>query len=90
MIRQESFVPTTDFEEKMTASFLKKFKQCVDQNFSATTISVLQEYLTCVIAVAEIDDKYIKYFCQIDEDELSNLLIAMFSKFKNSPLIMQN
>ena len=72
---------TPVLEEKITASFLKKLRGCVDQNFSISTVHILEEYLACVLTVSEIDDKYVKYF-YID-DEICHLLIAVLSMVKH-------
>jgi hypothetical protein len=84
LIKQNDAV-TPVFEEKITASFLKKLRNCVDQNFSISSVNTLEEYLVCVLAVSEIDTKYVKYF--YNDDELCHLLIAVLSMLASSCLM---
>ena len=77
LIRQNGSSVTSVFEEKITVSFLKKLRSCVDQDFRISTVNTLKEYLACILAVSEIDGKYVKYF--YNDDEVCHLLIAVLS-----------
>lgn len=77
LIGQNSNSVTPVLEEKITASFLLKLRSCIDQNFRISTVNTLEEYLACVLAVSEIDGKYVKYF--YNDDEVCHLLIALLS-----------
>jgi len=69
-----------EFEKKLTESFIKKLQQCVEQNLTGPSTKVLQDFIMCVLAVSEIDGKFIQYHFTPTNSAVY-LLVSILSTF---------
>ena len=69
-----------EFEKKLTESFLKKLQQCVEQNLTGPSTKVVQDFIMCVLAVSEIDKKFIQYHFTSTNSTVY-LLVSILSTF---------
>ena len=84
-VQADSFQPTINFEKCLARNFYKSLYGAVNNSFAhETNILELEEYLKCVLVVAERDKKFIPYFFASLEPQFYynlTLIISMYHYF---------
>lgn len=67
LLKSPSFKPTVFLEKYLAEKFCTRLHQLVDENMSANCVVIFSGLLDCVLAVADIDKKFISLYFGVME-----------------------